>query len=164
MIDLTNIKKDDNLDKDEVFLLQPREYEGSFINIHKNAIDIYLIQERMEDWVLEFFNSKLEFRYLFLENIPMLNLRWKHYQLDLPLYNSQIRSNTLNFVILQLDDMRVLSKKNYTLPSDLVEKINLDIYTIKDKTQQDIYTQLDQMEREKDAVLDNDDVLFLESI
>ncbi len=163
MINLTNIKKDDHLDKDEVFALQPRDDEGSFINIHKDSVDVYLIQERMEEWVLDFFNFNLELRYLFLEQIPMLNLRWKHYQLDLPLYNSQIVSNTLNFVILQLEDMKVLSKKTYTLPSSLVEKINLDIYSIKDKTAKEIYTKLDQMERKKDDVLQNDEVVFLES-
>ena len=163
MINLSNIKKDDHLDKDEVFALQPRDDEGSFINIHKDSVDVYLIQERMEEWVLDFFNSNLELRYLFLEQIPMLNLRWKHYQLDLPLYNSQIVSNTLNFVILQLEDMKVLSKKTYTLPSSLVEKINLDIYSIKDKTAKEIYTKLDQMERKKDDVLQNDEVVFLES-
>ena len=164
MIDLNTINQNDKLLQDEVFALQPREDEASFINVHSKSVDVYLIQESMEEWVLEFFNKPLEFRYLFLENIPMINLRWRHYQLDLPIFNAKIIEPKLNFVILQLDSMQVLAKKSYTLPQDIVEEINLNIYSIKEPKSKDIYESIEALEYKVDDVLQDAKLYKLEAL
>lgn len=141
---LENTRVDDHFTPEQISTIQPREYEGCFAEVNENgAINIYLIQDQIPEWLLAFLDNDLNLAYLNIEGLPVISMRFRHLQLTMPVYNKVPSSNILTLCSLDYPQMRVNKIKRYALPEPLFEQIKEDVAQLDVRTPSIVYARAD---------------------
>lgn len=144
VLSIESLQVGDGVDEKQFLALQPRKFEGCFGWVNgSGAIDIYLIQDQMPFWLLEFFNSDLTIAFGVRSGVPLLALRYRHFQVMLPIYNKMPKTDRLNLCIIELNGLEVQKINSYRLTEKMSHALELAIGTLEHTESESVYEGFD---------------------
>lgn len=144
VLNIESLQVGEGLSEQEFLSLQPRKFEGCFGWVDESGvIDIYLIQDQMPFWLLEFFNSDLTIAFGVRSGVPLLVLRYRHFQVMLPIYNRVPTTDRLNLCILELNGLEVQKINSYRLSEQMSHAIEWAVQTLEHKESESVYEGFD---------------------
>lgn len=144
MIDLKRLKVGESIEPETLSLLQPRAYEGCFAHVDgRGDIDVFLIQDQMQPWLLAFFDHDLKIAFDVFEGIALLSLRYRHYQVTFPVYDGVPTSGILHLCIIGLEGLEVLKINTHTLRSEMSDALIDAVRGMKDEGREAVYARFD---------------------